>query len=584
MKPNLSVLAGIAACCYLALPSITYCESIELSSYTKKVVRDTQQSLLASIPIEGGELSPSPKTGRDEYQLPKQTRQLLDTTSGPHAHAFDHADWGENLAGAVQSPQKITVHSAIFEAAAHNLDGRIASLLPASRETEVVEASAAFDWEAFASTSYGRTDTPQPVETINGIPVELGEVKQEKTKAEAGLRKKLGFGGSVEMATGFSVLNDLSADQDYLPDPAFLPQGTLAFTLPLLRNAGSVVNESRIVWAANTKVRDRFEALRSLSQAILDTETAYWELSYAHFRLAVARNLLKQTRETYEALKARSGVDVKPVQLSQAWSYVLSRGDEVLQAQLAVRAAGDRLKEIMNSPEHALVDETVLVPVDRPAPLPTTPHLEFIIQTALENNPKLGIAQMELENSQVEWNVADLQRRPQLDLKLEGGMYGIGDKASSAYSKLEDARYTGGSAMVVFSVPLGNRAADAVYERSRLTKKSRELAYLKTARDVVRSAKEALRELRLASRLASTSREGRIAAAEHLRTLIVREKETEPLTAEFLLNLKLDAQRRLAEAEMREFQALANFHTSLAKLHHECGDLLAEHGLGAPNS
>ena len=82
--------------------------------------------------------------------------------------------------------------------------------------------------------------------------------------------------------------------------------------------------------------------------------------------------------------------------------------------------------------------------------------------------------------------------------------------------------------------------------------------------------------MRTAWELIGVNRSARRAAAENLRALREREEQGEALTPEFLLDLKLNTQQRLADAELREVQAVIDYNAAIAELRRAMGTLLED--------
>jgi outer membrane protein TolC len=90
----------------------------------------------------------------------------------------------------------------------------------------------------------------------------------------------------------------------------------------------------------------------------------------------------------------------------------------------------------------------------------------------------------------------------------------------------------------------------------------------------VQNVKDALRNVRSAWQQIGVNRTARRAAAENLRALQEREEKGEALTPEFLLDLKLQTQQRLANAQISELQAMVDYNIALTNLYQASGTLL----------
>lgn len=580
---NTCTVIRLCLCLLLSALQVGMTEAAELSAQTLSFQDETRRAIFKELA----------DSGSDSLLLPEQvapssfsatSRKLLDAMSGPAHYDPAKARLGLGLTRSAEPTSLITLREVVLTAIENNLDGRMARLLPALRGADVMEAEGAFDWEAFASSAYRRVNKPKPAEAVGGTPISGDTTEQNTVEERLGMRKKVLTGATIEASTGLSYLRDSSRMMEYIPNPAYSADATLTITQPLLRNAGPTVTGFRIDFARTAQDRDRFQAEQTLSQVALAAETAYWELAVALQRLLIAQELLDRTAETCRSLEARAGIDVKPVQMAQAKSFLLSRTDELQRAQTSVRSAGDKLRELINSPAISLLAETVPLPADRPTVTEGNFSLSAAVTTSLGRNPELRQALLEVENARLEAEVNRIQTLPQLNLKLEGGLYGMGSDYGKAYKNWDRSAHYGGSALLELAWPLENRTARAAFDRAELTLRDRKLNYRKKVLAVTGKIKESLRKVQMTSALSDVSREARYAAAENLRVLQEREKDVESLTPEFLLDLKLNAQQRLAEAELREYQNLAEFRTALAGYAHACGTLLERYAIAADAS
>jgi outer membrane protein TolC len=86
--------------------------------------------------------------------------------------------------------------------------------------------------------------------------------------------------------------------------------------------------------------------------------------------------------------------------------------------------------------------------------------------------------------------------------------------------------------------------------------------------------KSSLRDVLTSYELIGATRASRRAAADSLRAIEEQEAAGVALTPEFLLDLKLSTQQRLADAEIQEVQALTGYNTAISQLYQAMGTLL----------
>ncbi len=507
---------------------------------------------------------------------PDQIKQL-EKMSGLERYGDEPADSGPNLDGSEQHTAPMALARALRIAINSNLDAQVARLLPEIRQTQVTEEEAAFDPSIFAEAEFTEVDRPQQASSLNGVPIGADEQFQDNATLEAGIRKRLETGTEVTLSTTTRHVNDKTPRLEFTPDPAWTSDAGLAVRQPLLRGLGTRVNRARIELAENAQVRDAIETRLRLSNVLLETQTAYWELAYQHYQSATYNSLLDITQQTLDELNARRGVDVKPIQIAQAESFVRQRRSELIRSRVDLRNASDELKLRMNDVNLPLAGEAVIFPSDRPALPLIEATLRDSLTTAVRKRPELQQIMVDIRETVIQQDVAENSELPQLDLVGEFRVFGLDESTAGSYDNLSDdhMEYTIG---LSFEAPLGHRAATATAKRARLTRQAYALRYRRVGQDVVLSVKRATRKLQSAYELVGVTREGRLAAAENLRALVEREKEGEALTPEFLLDLKLSTQQRLADAELREMRAMVDYNTAVAEYYHPLGVLLERFG------
>ena len=123
------------------------------------------------------------------------------------------------------------------------------------------------------------------------------------------------------------------------------------------------------------------------------------------------------------------------------------------------------------------------------------------------------------------------------------------------------------------SIPIGNRAARAAYERARLQQQQAITSYRATIEQVTLDVSQALREVTTSWDELVQFRKGTYAQNDVLIALNQREEGGEALTPTFV-QLKLDTQERLADARRQENTALAAYNIAIYKLEEAKGTLL----------
>ncbi len=524
-----------------------------------------------------------------ELELTNQRRAELDKMSGPAAYRNDPIELGSDLLGRQElEVVAMTLRKAIHTAAGHNLDIEVARIQPGINQTQIAQAEANFDAVFFSNFSFQKLDTPQPP-TGSALSA-FGRVRQDMRSLDTGIRKNFVSGGQMTLSTQFARE---FRNPSFFSEPPFglLPIKTwyttnvsLTLNQPLLRNFGADVNRAQIMLAANARREAIQDLRRQLLDTILDTETAYWDLAFARDQLLIQERLLKRTTDDRDQLAQRKNFDASPVRLTEANSFVELRRADVIRARQQVRIASDRLKRLVYSKQLPIAGETLILPLDRPADLPLRFSLLDAVSTALRHRPQLERALHLINDASIRQRVADNQRLPLLDLAATVRYNGStkarrGERIGDAYDTLTDGDFVDYILTAQFEVPIGNRGPEAVYRQQQLALRQAVANYQRNAEQVVLEVKEALRNLLTTYQLIDAARAARRAASDNLRAIEEQEEAGVALTPEFLLDLKLSTQQRLANAEIQEVQSLSDYNTAIATFFRAMGTLLERNGI-----
>jgi len=540
-----------------------------------------RESMLAEYRRELGEAgeATAQRVGREvsevEANLSDERRAELEAMSGVGAYDDVPLALGDSLTarageaggGAADAVVRMSLEEAVASAVEHNLNVRLARLDPAISQTQVTRALAAFDATFFTDAGYGKTTGSSFAALTAG-----GATQTEQWNVGLGVRRALYTGGSVELGTSLSR-NDSTAS----PIAGFTGYNTTIYgtvTQPLLRGFGTDIARAEIVLARNARASD-VQALRAeLIQLAVDVEAAYWNLLLAQSQLRIQSRLLDRSAVDQQRVVDRAEFDASPVDVSEVNARVESRRADVIRARRAVRDASDRLKRLIDSPDLPLTSETVIVPTDTPIDAPLTFNFADAVRSAMLNRPELQRALLNIDDASVRQRVADNARLPLLDLAATVGLTGT-DFAGvgGAYSAMSQTEFIDYLLSASLEVPIGNRAAEALYDQRLLERQRSVLAYQAAVEDVLLEVKSALRTMLTNYKLIAATKAARLAAADTVRSIDEQVEAGVALDPTFL-NFKLDAQERLATAETQEVQALIDFSNALAEVYAATGTLL----------
>lgn len=502
-------------------------------------------------------------------------RDELDALSPVPPAGAPKSDLGDDLTGQPQQLVAISLNDAVLTAVRHNLGVNFARIQPAISEEDVIAAQATFDAVLFGSGNFTFTDEPQAVPVLMGVPLGTPFSKSRRYVFETGIRKEFSqTGGTLQLSTDLTRYNNLSPGISFSPNPGYTSAVRLGLSQPLLRGIGAPQTRATIRLARNQQRRSVQDVRSELLTVIDDTENAYWDLVLAWKTLAIREWLVREGVQVRDVLKERFEVfDARLSEYSDAVAVVEQRKADVIRAQRLVRAASDRLKQLLNADDITVGSELLISPVDEASDAPVSYNLADAIRTALQRRPEIEQALLGIDDADVRTALAENLRLPRLDLTGEVSYIGLQRGVGDSYKEASEGSFIDYVLGLVFEYPLGNRAADASYRRARLERSGAMILYQRAVQNVVVDLKSALRNVLTNYELIRATRSFRVAQAENLRALLAQEDLLASQTPEFL-NLKFQRQNTLALAQAQEFEALANYNKSLSQLRRAMGTSL----------
>jgi len=465
----------------------------------------------------------------------------------------------------------MTLQQVIHRTVVNSLDVRVASYQAAIDEVRILEAEANFDPTLFAGATYQK-QYPQGV-----FPQNLDPFGLYSMQTQAGIRQRLPSGGQIEARAQSSryrfesrpfVFNPATTQQTVWDD-----QLVLQITQPLLQNFGTEVNRARITIARNDFRISQLEWRDQLEKTLQQAEEAYWRLVQAQADVRIQEQLLRQTEDTRDIIVKRRGHDTSDLQVYQAQASVEQRNAQLVRARGRVRELSNQLKRLMNDPELPVAGPHLIEAVDRPAEQPVKMVVSDLIETALQNRLELLQQQLRIDSARTIIKAARSNALPQLNLVGSVGIQGLGTDFKAALDDLDDTGLLNYSIGIQFEVPIGNRQARAIYQRTLLQHQQAIDQYRALADQVAMEVMNARNEVETSWSEIVAARDTRFAAEKALRAIEDREQQGEPLSPTFV-QLKLDRQSALAEAWRQELQALANYNIALSALEKAKGTLL----------
>ena len=497
---------------------------------------------------------------------------------------------------------KMTLQEVVHRAVANNLDIRVAGFDTAVDQTRVLEAQANFDPTFFSDIGFDdvnkqspggdgitvakganifSNNTTFPV-TVNGntsnqsvFNTFISRVDKEAlTTFDAGFRQNLEAGGKVVVQE--NVNNSWFFPTRSLLNPYYQNDLVLQLTQPLLQNFGVAINQARITIARNTQRVSLLDFRKTVEDTVLKIEQTYWQLLQAERDVETDRQLVAQSERVAELLfhRQRQGQEVTAAQVNQANAQTSARKVD-LELQLnRVGDLSDQLKLLMNDPAYPVSGSTMISPADDFQRDPLQFNLDDQVEAALENRLELGQQQVRIDSAEIAVDVARNGLLPSLTLALTGTVDGLGRGLNNAFDSQGNWNHLGYSAELQFQLPIGNRAARAVWQRALLQRLQAIASYGSQVEKVTGDVRAAARSVDFSWRRLTESRNSVLGYEKLLAGLQAQEQSgDQQLTFDFVFNLLQD-QEQLAGQRRAEHQAESDYNVAVAQLENAKGTIL----------
>jgi outer membrane protein len=543
------------------------CASDDGSPFARQSQRQLERAIVEEAERELQDAKGQPlavvttrEPGMERMNIRQDLMQELQQMAGPESYLLESPDLGVDLTGRGVRTVSMSLERAIQTAVQHNFAVQFVRLSPAVSEAQLQAAEGAFDWTLFSNLNYTVTDSPRV--TVNNF---SSADQSQAITGNAGLRRQLIGGGRLTIQGDSSYTDNDSPGQTNVPNPAAGAQLSLQWDQPLLRNFGSEVSQAEIRLARN-RTRDSVQQMRrDLLRTVSETERNYWQLVQARQDLLILQRLLDRGEAVRKQLLERARIDANSAQIADATARVERRRSDVLRAQTQVQIISDRLKTLMNDPQLPVGSEVVALPSDLAVDAPIKFSLLESLRTAIGNRPEVQQAIFSIDDASIRQIVADNQRLPNLDLRLQTRFASLDNEVGRAYDDVLDGNFIDYLAGLAFEVPLGNRRPEAQLRQRRLERMQSVISYRNVVQQVVGDVKSSLYRIKQNYSLIEQTRASRVAASENVRVLLVEKEQGLGYTVE-RLSLELDRQEQLANAEREEVAALADYNSAIADL------------------
>jgi len=360
----------------------------------------------------------------------------------------------------------------------------------------------------------------------------------------------------------------------------------LQFTQPLLRNFGRSANMAQIRIARRALTESRSVFAVEVNDTIQQVIFQYWGAVQARGALDVQQRALKLAEVSYNRDKRSLELGaLPPLDISRSESEVAARRVEQIQAEYAALQAEEALRLMIGADQDPQFKSISLELTENAQPNGDVENVDFdqVLSAALSSRPEVSAAKDALAIDETSIRYAHNQLKPDLNLSGQYVSNGIGGNQydlvtgqltsqgglGSSFGQLFGFGFPTYQGSLTLNFPVRNRGAQARLGNA-LVNRTRDLYNSRQAEEVItRQVRDAVNQLnaaKLSLGAASTSLE------LSKKQLLAEQRKVE--LGDQNNFFVLDAQTRLALAELAQLQAQINYQLALSAIRHATGDLL----------
>ncbi|MGD0890307.1 MAG: TolC family protein [Terracidiphilus sp.] len=363
---------------------------------------------------------------------------------------------------------------------------------------------------------------------------------------------------------------------------------TLSFTItqPLLRGAGRFANTALIKIARRSLAQSQSTFEAEVNDAILQVVGQYWSAVQARGALDVGEKSLKLAEASYDRDKRSLELGaLPPLDIYRSQSEVAARKVGVIQAGYALTQAEEALRFTIGADRDPQTHNMELELTEKPQPDGELKDVdaESALAQALSQRPELDAVKDSLDNDETGIRLARNQLEPNLSVQAFYQSNGLGGNQynlvtgqfvapggfGSSMSQLFGFGYPGYGGTLSLTLPVRNRGGQANLGTALVSRTHDLYAGVQIREQITREVRDAVHQLD----------EARQALAAGTTSFELAQKSLASEQRKFELGAEtnffvLDAQTRLAQAELTLLQTQVNYRLALAAVGHSTGDLL----------
>lgn len=467
----------------------------------------------------------------------------------------------------------LSLNETLYRALGSSEQIKVFQELPSIRETSIVEADAAFDWNAFMDGKWN--DLSDPVGSTLTVGPGGTRFHDHHMMGDLGVRRRTYSGGQLELSQQFGWQQTNSTY--FVPPQQGTSRIVLGFTQPLLRGQGEAYNRSLVCLAETDHRISRDELNRQIQAHLLEVARCYWAIYLERAVLLQKLKSYNRAKDILKRLKLRQAIDASQSQVKAADAAFTDRRSDLLRSVASVKNAEARLRALVNDPTLGDFSSFELVPKDSPSFHLINLDVNSAMAEAIDQRPEIMQALKQIHAASIRMNMARNEVQPVLNLVTEtyvAGLAGGGD-VGLAWTNQFTTGEPGYSIGLQYEMPLGNRAALSRESRRCMEFNQLQHQYKVTLETVGLEVQIAVREVETSQRELVSKQQVVQARADQLDYLTKRWERlpNEDVASSLMLENILSAQDRLTQAEYEYLQSQISYNLSHINLRKATGTL-----------
>jgi outer membrane protein TolC len=465
-----------------------------------------------------------------------------------------------------EAPVPLALNEAIRMAVEKNLDVRAELYNPAQFEADINRNRSVYDPVLALQTNYSDSSSVTSVPSATSVNFVDADVKTRALSVNSSLTQLFWTG-----ATGAITFNNGYTNSNVdTPSSSWNTGLGVSISQPLWKNVGREATEIAI----NVSRYSKFASLEHFNSLLLTTvakvRTEYFKLYSLREERDVKKVSLELARKILSETQGRVKAGVLPaMEVFNAEFGVATREKELIDAELAVSNQVDVLRLLLQMNTNGGDLQTV--------DLPPRERYDVIESEAIQkalNRPDIREQKRNLELNELLTRNYSQKTRPDLSLTASAQLTGLDSAYQRNMNQVLASDYPVWSIGLNFSYPLGNRAAENDYRRSRLKTEQISLQLRNLEETSANEVRAAIRGIEAGYKQIEVTDRGARFAEERMRSFI-RKNEVGLATNKDVLDVEND----LDVAKSNQITAVVGYANALTTYWQVTGELLEREGV-----